>query len=129
MVDFQALVDGMAAGWQRERSETQLTLGGLIDALEAMPADAVVANLCEPDSYRGYYCDLYFEHQDGTRPAADLLADCREAMGQKFEGYKGGDYWMNAATPLWIASYGCCGEKLMAVLPGGAIETREDDHS
>jgi hypothetical protein len=125
--NFQALIDGLSAGWQRERSETQLTLGELIDALEAMPDGAVVANLCDPDSYRGYYSDLYFEHQEGTRPAADLLADCREAMGQAFEGYRGGTYYMNAATPLWIATYGCCGDKLMAVLPGGVIETREDD--
>jgi hypothetical protein len=34
---------------------------------------------------------------------------------------------MGARTPLWIASYGRCGQKLMAVHAGGKIETAEDD--
>lgn len=37
---------------------------------------------------------------------ADLLADCRSALGACFEGYKGGNFWMTAATPLWVSSYG-----------------------
>lgn len=125
--DMQALVDGMSARWQRERALTQLTLGGLIAALEVMPLDAEVANLTEPDSYRGYYSDLAFALRDGTRPASALLADCRAAMGQVFTGYKGGEYVMGALTPLWVAEYGCCGDKLMAVHVGGRIETRGDD--
>ena len=120
-------MDGMSAQWQRERAETQLTLGKLIAALEAMPDGAEVANLRDPDSYRGYYSDLYFERGEGLRPAAELLADCKAAMGQVFTGYKGGDYVMGALTPLWIATYGCCGQKLMAVHPGGDVETAEDD--
>lgn len=125
--NIQALVDGLSAQWQRERAETQLTLGGLIAALEAMPPDAPVANLSEAHSYRGYYCDLAFEQSGGARPAADLLADCRAAMGQVFEGYKGGDFVMGALTPLWVASYGCCGLKLLAVHIGGQVETAKDD--
>lgn len=126
-MDLQAMMDGMSAQWQRERAETQLTLGKLIEVLEAMPSDTQVANLCDPDSYRGYYSDLYFKRQDGTRPAIELLADCKAAMGKVFTGYKGGDYVMGALTPLWIATYGCCGQKLMAVHPGGDVETAEDD--
>jgi hypothetical protein len=126
-MNLQAMINGMSAQWQRERAETQLTLGKLIDALESMPADAQVANLRDPDSYRGYYSDLYFERQEGTRPASELLADCKAAMGQVFTGYKGGDYVMGALTPLWIATYGCCGQKLMAVRADGELETAEDD--
>lgn len=126
-MELQAMIDGMSAQWQRERAETQMTLGSLIAALEAMPPDAPVANLRDPDSYRGYYSDLYFEQQEGTRPASELLADCKAAMGQVFEGYKGGDYVMGALTPLWIATYGCCGKKLMAVRPDGCIETAEGE--
>ena len=127
MIDMQALVDGMSAKWQRERAATQLTLGALIAALEAMPADAQVANLSDMDSYRGYYSDLYFERHDGTRPAAELLAECKAAMGQVFTGYKGGDYVMGALTPLWISHYGTAsGTKLMAVHAGGGIETEQD---
>lgn len=92
-----------------------------------MPADAKVANLCDPDSYRGYYSDLYFERHDGTRLVAELLAECKDAMGQVFTGYKGGDFLMGALTPLWVASYGRCGQKLMAVHAGGEVETAEDE--
>jgi hypothetical protein len=127
MLNMQALVDGMSAQWQRERAATQLTLGALIAALEKMPADAQVANLRDPDSYRGYYSDLYFERHDGTRPAAELLAECKAAMGQVFTGYKGGDFVMGALTPLWVATYGCCGPKLMAAHAGGEVETAEDE--
>jgi hypothetical protein len=126
-MDMQALIDGMSAQWQRERAETQLTLGALIAALEKMPSDAQVANLRDPDSYRGYYSDLYFERHDGTRPAAELLVECKGAMGQVFTGYKGGEFVMGALTPLWVASYGCCGRKIMAVHVGGELETAEDE--
>ena len=127
MIDMQALVDGMSAKWQRERADTQLTLSKLIAALEAMPADAQVANLRDMASYRGYYSDLAFERNDGTRPAAELLTECKAAMGQVFCGYKGGDFVMGALTPVWVASYGCCGPKLMALHAGGGMETAEDD--
>lgn len=110
------MMDGMNAD-QRECT-TQLTLGALIAALEKMPAGAQVANLRDPDSYRGRYSDLYFERYDGIRPAAELLAECRAAMGQVFAGYKGGEYVMGALTPIWVASYGNCGSKLMSVYAG-----------
>jgi len=126
-MNLQALMNGMSAQWQRERAATQLTLGALIATLEQMPADAQVANLRDPGSYRGYYEDLYFERHDGTRPAAELLAECKAAMGQVFTGYKGGDFVMGALTPLWVATYGCCGPKLMAVHAGGEVETAEDE--
>lgn len=126
-MDIQALLDGMSARMQRERAENQLTLGKLISVLEAMPESAVVANLHGAHSYRGYYSDLSFEKSNGTRMASELLAECKAAMGQVFEGYKGGDFVMGALTPIWVASYGSCGQKLMAVHAGGAISTEEDD--
>lgn len=127
-MNMQALVDGLSAQWQRERAATQLTLGALIAALEAMPADAQVANLRDPGSYRGYYSDLYFERHDGTRPAAELLAECKAAMGQVFTGYKGGDFVMGALTPLWISTHGhSSGTKIMMVRAGGEVETAQDD--
>lgn len=105
----------------------QMTLGKLIDALGAMPEGAEVANFNSAHSYRGYYSDLAFEYAEGTRPAADLLAECKAAMWRVFRGYKGGDYVMGALTPVWLASYGCCGSKLMALHAGGDVETVKDD--
>ena len=125
---IQALMDGLSAQWQLQRAGSQMTLGELISALDAMPADAQVASLTDAHSYRGYYSDLAFKYcPSGIRPASDLLAECRAAMGKTFEGYKGGDFVMGKATPLWVASYGCCGEKLIALRPDGGIETATDD--
>lgn len=124
---LQAMLDGMFAQLQRERAETQMTLGKLIDALEEMPEGSEVANLNSAHSYRGYYSDLAFEQGEGTRPAADLLAECKSAMGKVFCGYKGGDFVMGALTPVWVAYYGSCGPKLMALHVGGEVETSEDD--
>lgn len=126
-MSIQALMDGLSAQWQRERAETQMTLGKLISALEAMPEGAEVANLNSAHSYRGYYSDLALEQGEGTRRAADLLAECKTAMRQVFCGYKGGDYVMGALTPVWVANYGCCGQKLMALHVGGETEVSEDD--
>lgn len=125
-MNIQDLFKGMSVRMQRERAETQMTLGKMIATLEAMPIDALVSNLNNAHSYRGYYEDLAFEHEVGTRKAADLLAECKEAMGKVFCGYKGGDFVMGALTPVWVASYGCGGKKLMA-LREGWIETAEDE--
>ena len=124
---LQALVNGLSAGWQKERAKTQMTLGKLIAVLESLPTDTPVANLFDFDSYRGYYEDLALSLGEGTRQAGELLTDCRECMGEVFCGYKGGEYMMGATTPLWVADYGRCGVKLMAVNPDGTIETAEDD--
>ena len=126
-MDLQAMVDGLSARWQRERAETQLTLGKMIAALEALPPDTEIAGLGEAHSYRGYYSDLAFKPQAEPVMAGDLLAQCRAAMGQVFEGYKGGDFVMGALTPVWVAEYGCCGQKLMAINPDGAIQTAADE--
>jgi len=124
---IQAMVEGLGAQWQRERAETQMTLGKMIEALEGMAPTEMVANLTSPHSYRGYYTDLAFERDDGLREAGGLLSECKSVMGQVLEGYKGGDYTMGANTPVWVASYGCCGQKIMAVLPNGELETAEDE--
>ena len=126
-MDIQDLINDMSAKWQRERAETQMTLGKMIAALEAMPEGAEVANLNSAHSYRGYYSDLAFEHDEGVRAASELLDECKSAMGHVFCGYKGGDYMMGALTPVWVARYGCCGRKLMTLRASGEMETSEND--
>ena len=127
MFDFQAMLDGMGAKMQRERAGTQITLGRLINALEMMPDESMVANLRDAHSYRGYYCDIAFELVGGKRPAKGLLKECKDAMGQVFVGYKGGDYVMGALTPVWIANYGECGKKLISIDSDGEIEVENDE--
>ncbi len=124
---IQELFNLMNKQIQRERAESQMTLGKLIKVLEAMPKGALVANLCDPRSYRGYYDDLAFDHEKGKRPAVELLKECKKTVGKVLSGYKGGDYVMDESTPIWIAGYGECGVKLMALYEGGEFETQEDD--
>lgn len=106
---------------RRDRSRTQLTLGKLIEYLEAMPAESQVANLQAPHSYHGIFADLAFEQEPGTRPAAELLALCKEILGRDFYNH-GGEYEMWEDAPLWIAERGRTGVKLKAIAPGGGIE-------
>jgi hypothetical protein len=105
----------------------QHTLGSLIAELEQMPARSVVADLRVGGSYRGDYCHLYLNRGTGLRPALSLFYECRDTLGKKFQGYKGGDYVMDSETPLWIANYGECGVKLMEVREGGEIATAKDE--
>lgn len=112
---LQAMADGLGAAWQKERAESQMTLGKLIAALEALSPERIIDGFGDLESYRGYYCDLAFEPNGLPRTVASLLADCRKAMGAVFTGYKGGEYMMGASTPLWIAPYGSCGDKLIGL--------------
>ena len=127
MNSMQAMIDGMNAQSQRERAESQMTLGELIERLEQMPKDTEIQGLAGLNSYRGYYSDLAFDPTDNYEQAGSLLERCKDAMGKVFTGYKGGDYVMGALTPLWVADYGRCGQKLIAINDDGSIKTGEED--
>jgi len=47
-------------------------------------------------------------------------------MGKVFQGYKGGDYVMGALTPVWVAEYGCYGERIMSIIETGEIVTEPE---
>jgi len=127
MNELQALVDGMNAQWQKERADTQMTLGELIEYLESIPPESVVQGISGAHSYRGYYSDLAFVGDGIAATAADALDVCREAMGKVFEGYKGGDFMMGGNTPIWQAAYGCCGLRIMALNSDGSPELEQDN--
>lgn len=93
----------------------QLTLGELIEALEAVDQDATLPyGFDKPHSYRGYYDELAFELRHDI-PVADALAAARSALGVVFQGYKGGDYRMDEDTLVWLSAYGSTGEQLGAI--------------
>lgn len=124
---MQNLIDGKSAEWQRERSATQLTLGGLITTLESMLPSELVPDLHSPHSYRGYYDDLAFKLSGEKRTVSALLAECRQCMGRVFTGYKGGDFMMGAITPLWVSEYGeASGMRLMAITPDAVTTEKEE---
>lgn len=127
MFDLQAMMKGMSIEWQRVRAKTQLTLGKLISILEAMDQKMMIEGFDNPHSYRGYYEDLAFERSENKIKVSKALKMCRDAMGNVFVGYKGGDFVMGALTPLWISEYGCCGKRFMALKESGEIEACEEE--
>lgn len=83
-----------------------MTLGELISALEAAdPAAALPLGFSSPHSYRGDYMDLAFEPTANVTVGA-MLADARAALGNTYQGHKGGDYTMGAYTACWLAENG-----------------------
>ena len=127
-MDAQLLMNGLSAQWQAERSATQMTLGKLIDLLKMMKPKDVIQGFGEAHSYRGYYSDLAFELSGNQMSVKDALKICQAAMGEVFEGYKGGDYQMGRNTPIWIANYGRCGMKIMSLGVDGNFELKEDEY-
>ena len=130
-MDIQAMLDGMSELARSTRSQYHVTLGGLITMLQSLEPSAKVwlddgSAPGQLMSYRGYYADLAF-----SRTYADLafsrtseaitvdqmLTTCQAALGQSFEGYKGGDYVMGEDTPLWMANWGMTGLAIVAMQP------------
>ena len=119
-MDVRRLFDAMSEMGRATRSDYHLTLGGLIKQLESLPPGLPVKFDWNGEypfqemSYRGYYSDLAFDWRES--PITDvtrLLSLSQDALDSTYEGYKGGDFVMDKATPLWAAPYGDTG------LPGG----------
>ena len=86
-----------------------MTLGELIERLEALPEDMLLAEgFGIPDSYRGTYSELAFAPCANVR-VYEMLKHAKSAVGATFTGYKGGEYLMTLDTPCHIAEYGCYG--------------------
>ena len=110
--DLQKMVDTWSKLSRETRSQYHVTLGKLLDVLEAQPAEKRFAlampqadsHLVHPHSYRGYYSDLAFEFDLGTSTVGEMLPVVRDCLDREFMGYKGGEYFMDRDTPLWISS-------------------------
>jgi hypothetical protein len=99
-----------------------VNISTLIGELKRQPADAPVFielvgmpladDLVTPvglDSYRGYYEELAIEYSAATAnllTAGEFVTDLESAIGNTYEGYKGGSFTMTERTPLWCANYG-----------------------
>ena len=115
---FNAIMD--AETFRRSSEMGQITLGALIDALALAPPDAVVETekghaLGSPHSYRGYYDQIAFQVERGPVTAGALLEVAKSAIGQVFEGYKGGDYPAHRGRLLNVANYGTTGVPIVGI--------------
>jgi len=101
---------------KREQDESgQILLGELIARLAPLPGhlivkvstpDGLLSNTDGLSSYRGYYSDLAIERGGSEVTIAEMVDRLQNAVGETYEGYKGGDYTMSRSTPVWVASYG-----------------------
>lgn len=107
---------------------TQITLGELIQKLEAVEDKTLpvaydfeyayptifqcwrgsYAELALGWSHHGYQaCDAW--GKSTQPPVAAFLEECKSAVGQTFEGWKGGDFIMGLGTAIWVANPGNSG--------------------
>lgn len=97
----------------------QWNLGQMIDACTAFGPDRdsteVVFDFCGAapagiDSWRGSYAELALSYGfDRFAHLGGFVQLLRSADGATFEGYKGGEYRMSRATPVWVANWGNSG--------------------
>lgn len=129
--DLQTFFDNLKKEWRLKRAESQMTLGKLISELEKVPSYRLIENIGEPHSYRGYYEDLAFEKEVGNRTVESLLSELKGVcLHNTFEGYKGGYFYMDIQTPLWIADYGSSGVEIVDIHDDGTtilFITKKDD--
>jgi len=67
------------------------------------------------DSWRGSYDLLALNYKMTGRDdykdpkemlATDFIQMCKNTIGARFTGYKGGEYTMHDYTPVWVDNYG-----------------------
>lgn len=125
MRNFQKAADRLTQVARERRSRSQMTLLGLIKRLAFLNAnfpDLKVA-LHSPHSYRGYYSDLALE-AEFVRPVRESLLDVTQALNATFTGYKGGDFYMDADTPLWLSAPGfASGLRITGIENNGTVIT------
>lgn len=100
------------------QTSPQITLGELISRLELiieMNSDAeVVFDFGEmrPNgnfySWRGAYEELAIGYEDFGKKLniIEFTNKLKECIGKEFIGWKGGEFIMHEATPLWVANEG-----------------------
>ena len=73
-------------------------------------------------SWRGIYAELALNFNiEGTPLTVTQFYElCKNTVGKTFTGYKGGDFTMSRATPIWVANYGNSGNTaLLDVVDNG----------
>lgn len=98
----------------------QLSLGELIDRCEKILKggngecyvvfDFENAHPESFDSWRGIYAELALGFQfERSVKLSEFIESAKDAVGQTFYGYKGGEFTMTKDTPVWVANYGNSG--------------------
>ena len=98
----------------------QMSLGDLIDALEALPdqSQSVEFDFCGVapttiNSSRGWYAQpalgwapTGYSGEAQSPTVSDLVRELELALTKTYEGWKGGDYRYSRSSPLWVDNPG-----------------------
>lgn len=111
-----------------------MTLGSLRTALSLLPPSMPVefdggGSPADIDSYRGYYERLALSSRTEPTTAGGVIALLDTVDGETLQGYKGGDFYMDAGTFIHAAEYGCTGPQIVGLHIDGdkaVIETAEE---
>ena len=88
------------------------TLGDLIEWLEQQDQELIVKDgFSTPHSDRGSYEELAFRPEAESK-IKDMLRYAKEADGNTYTGWKGGEFEMNKHTSVYIGEYGTCGDAI-----------------
>lgn len=89
---------------QDQPRPNHLELGEIVARLRREdPAKRLKLGFLHPHSYRGYYEQLAFELVRSVT-VGEMLAAAESALGETFQGWKGGDYTMKDWTDTWLVS-------------------------
>lgn len=111
-MDIRGFFDDIGDMMKKERSHYHLTLGQLLAELSDYGENILVYldesnhSITNPHSYRGYYSDMAFESTPEKVTVKDLRKKCEAVLDTNMEGYKGGDFFMDKDTPLWVSEWG-----------------------
>lgn len=90
----------------------QMDLGTLVDTVRNAPKGTIVVtdtgeSVSNPHSYRGYYEQASIEPSStGQTLSEDFAAELDAFIDTEAEGWKGGEFYMDSDTPVWISPEG-----------------------
>jgi len=129
-MDLQEVLHNAVENQRNERlkSSPQLTLGELILKLKVFDSQSKVffdfddSHPTRLDSWRGSYCELAinYDSENNLMTVERLLVELESAVGNTYQGYKGGEFKMGRRTPIWADNYGKCTNK-------GIVDVVDDD--
>lgn len=106
----------------------QMDLGELCDTIRNAPKGTIVMtdtgeSVSNPHSYRGYYEQASIEPDSTGTSYTEHFSDQLDAFIDNIaEGWKGGDFYMDSSTPVWVSYEGSCsGRALVGIEMDGDV--------
>lgn len=82
-----------------------MNLAEIIELLETFPKDKIAeVGIGRPISWRGDYSQLAFIEAEGIT-VEEMINNARSAIGETFEGWKGGDFTMDLYTDCHLVDH------------------------